>query len=128
MINLICEIVQFERLTNFHNIIIRKINILQFKKMLNILDVQTISKKWKINLKIKLSNNSSFVILIFAILKFRNIGRSAFRRSKFWPSPEISKKKIDFLKPEHETMYILKPKLITDRVPLEEPQVRERYK
>ena len=42
---------------------------------------------WKyenLNSKIKLSNNSSFVILIFAILKFRNIGRSTFRRSKIW--------------------------------------------
>ena len=29
----------------------------------------------------------SFVILIFAILKFRNIDRSTFRRSKFWPPP-----------------------------------------
>ena len=37
----------------------------------------------------KLSNNSSFVILIFEILKFRNIGRSTFRRSKFWPPPII---------------------------------------
>ena len=37
----------------------------------------------KKNSKIKLSNNSSFVILIFVILKFRNIGHSAFRRSKF---------------------------------------------
>ena len=37
----------------------------------------------KINSKIKLSNNSFFVILIFVILKFRNIGRSTFRRSKF---------------------------------------------
>ena len=40
----------------------------------------------KINSKIKLSNNSSFVILIFVILKFRNIGRSTFRRYKFWPT------------------------------------------
>ena len=31
----------------------------------------------------KLSKNSSFVILIFEILKFRNIDRSTFRRSKF---------------------------------------------
>ena len=30
----------------------------------------------KKNLKIKLSNSSSFVILIFVILKFRNIGHS----------------------------------------------------
>ena len=37
----------------------------------------------KINLKIKLSNNSSFVILIFVILKFRNIDRSTSRHSKF---------------------------------------------
>ena len=42
----------------------------------------------KINSKIKLSNNSSFVILIFVIFIFRNIGRSTFRRSKFWPPPE----------------------------------------
>ena len=35
----------------------------------------------------KLSNNSSFVILIFAILKFWNIDRSTFRRSKFWLPP-----------------------------------------
>ena len=44
----------------------------------------------KINSKIKLWNNSSFVILIFVILKFQNIGRSTFRRSKFWPPPLIS--------------------------------------
>ena len=37
----------------------------------------------KINSKIKLSNNSSFVILSFVIFKFRNIGRSTFLRSKF---------------------------------------------
>ena len=30
----------------------------------------------KKNSKIKISNNSSFVILIFVILKFRNIGSS----------------------------------------------------
>ena len=36
----------------------------------------------KINSKIKLLNNSSFVILIFVILKFRNISRSTFCRSK----------------------------------------------
>ena len=41
----------------------------------------------KMNSKIKLPNNSSLVILIFVILKFRNIGRSTFFRSKFWPSP-----------------------------------------
>ena len=39
----------------------------------------------KIKSKIKLSNNSSFVILIFVNLKFQNIGRSTFCRSKFWP-------------------------------------------
>ena len=39
------------------------------------------------NEKIKLSNNSSFVILIFLILKFRNIGRFTFRRSEFWSPP-----------------------------------------
>ena len=34
----------------------------------------------KINSIMKLSNNSFFVILVFAILKFRNIGSSTFRR------------------------------------------------
>ena len=41
----------------------------------------------KINSKMKLLNNSPFVILIFVILKFRNIGRYTFRRSKFWLTP-----------------------------------------
>ena len=36
----------------------------------------------KINSEMKLSNNSSFVIVVFVILKFRNVGRSTFRRSK----------------------------------------------
>ena len=44
----------------------------------------------KINSKIKLSNNSSFTILIFVILKFRNIGRSTFEHSKFCTPPEGS--------------------------------------
>ena len=35
----------------------------------------------------KLSNNSPFVILIFAILKFWNIDRSTFHRSNFDPHP-----------------------------------------
>ena len=44
----------------------------------------------KINSQIKLSNNSSFTILIFVILKFRNIGRSTFEHSKFCTPPEVS--------------------------------------
>ena len=48
----------------------------------------------KINLKIKLSNNLSFVILIFAILTFRNIGRSKFRPTKFLPPPRRVRVKI----------------------------------
>ena len=40
-------------------------------------------KNEKLNSKIKLSNNPSFVILIFAILKFRNISYSTFCLSKF---------------------------------------------
>ena len=39
----------------------------------------------------KLSKNSSFVILIFEILKFRNIDRSTFRRSKFGHPLKICK-------------------------------------
>ena len=37
----------------------------------------------------KLSNNSSFVILILEILTFRHIDRSTFSRSKFWPPPNV---------------------------------------
>ena len=48
-------------------------------------------KNEKLNSKIKLSNNSSFVILIFAIVKFLNICRSTFRHSKFWPPPNFRK-------------------------------------
>ena len=36
-----------------------------------------------ISSKINLSNDSNFVILIFEILKFRNIDRSTVRRYKF---------------------------------------------
>ena len=39
----------------------------------------------KTNSQIEKLNNSTFVILIFEISKFRNIGHSTFRRSKFWP-------------------------------------------
>ena len=45
------------------------------------------SKNEKLDSKIKLSKNSSFVILLFAIFKFRNIGHFTFRRSKFSPLP-----------------------------------------
>ena len=40
------------------------------------------------NSKKKTSNSSSFVILTFAILEFRNIGHYTFGSSKFWPPPE----------------------------------------
>ena len=53
-----------------------------------------LKKNEKLNSKIKLSNNTSFVILTFPILKFRNIGRSTFRRSKFRPPPVFSPKNI----------------------------------
>ena len=39
----------------------------------------------KNNSKIEKSNNSTLVILIFEIFESRNIGRSLFGRSKFWP-------------------------------------------
>ena len=41
----------------------------------------------KVNSIMKLSNNSSFVILIFGILKFRNIDCCTFCRFKFQPPP-----------------------------------------
>ena len=82
----ILEIQQFGKIKKFQNLkiwkikekinfTIWKINILQFKKLLNIV-VKIISQNDKISSKIKL------VILIFTILKFQNIGRSIFRRSK----------------------------------------------
>ena len=94
-------IFKFKTLTNFQNLTIFKIklffyftickiNILQFENFSNILSIQIISKKWK-NTIIKLSKNSSFVISIFATLKFRNFRRSTFRCSKFWPPPTIQK-------------------------------------
>ena len=64
----------------FHNLI----------KLLNILVVQIIYKKMKkINSIIKLSNKSFFVILIFAILKFRNIDLLHFIVPNFDPHPII---------------------------------------
>ena len=47
----------------------------------------------KLNSIIKLSNNSSFVILIFAFLKFRNIGCSTFRRFKISPPPIFAQRR-----------------------------------
>ena len=43
----------------------------------------------KINSKIKLSNNSSFIISIFEVSNFRNTGRSIFCRYKFWLPPNF---------------------------------------
>ena len=57
----------------------------------------------------KLSNNSSSVILIFKILKFRNVDRSTFRRSKFRPPP-ISKMSRTFILHDKNT-----EKLFTNR-------------
>ena len=76
--------VQFGKLTNFQNFTIWKIHILQVEKLSNTWSVQIILIKYKgINSEIKNSNHSSLVILIFAILKFRNIDLSAFGRFKF---------------------------------------------
>ena len=73
------RIQQFRMLINFFNFIIWKINFLQYQKLLNILGVQIISKKWKKSSKIKLSNNSSFFILIFEISKYRSFYISSFQ-------------------------------------------------
>ena len=81
------QILTILKIKHFFYFTIWKINISIFEKLLNILSIQIISKKWK-NTIIKLSKNSSFVILIFATLKFRNFSRSTFRRSKFWPPPD----------------------------------------
>ena len=42
------------------------------------------------NILCYVGNNSSFVILIFAISKFRNVGHSTIRCSEIWPPPLIS--------------------------------------
>ena len=44
--------------------------------------------KRKNKLEIKISNDSSFVLLIFGISKFQNIGRSTFGCSKDRPLPK----------------------------------------
>ena len=62
-------------------------NLLITRELLNILGVEMISKKWKIKFEKKNIQKLIFRYLIFVILKFRNIGRSTFRRFKFWLSP-----------------------------------------
>ena len=95
-------IIQFKKFTNFQiltiwnirnffNFTIWKIRILQYQKLLIISCIQTISKKSKQSSKTELSNNWPFFILIFAISKLRNTGRSTFRRSKVWPPPKCPK-------------------------------------
>ena len=82
----------YVKLNNLEN---EKNLILQFgKSIFNKLKNYQIFRvfKWflkneKLNSKIKLSNNLSFVTSIFTISKFRNIGCSTFRRSKFRPPP-----------------------------------------
>ena len=90
-IDQIFKIDQFVKLSIFKNFTICKIHILRFEKLLNILGVRVISKKWKNKLEIKISNNSFFVILIFEILEFRNVGHSSFGRSKFWDPTEFER-------------------------------------
>ena len=76
--NKISELVQFRKLANFQNLTICKtIKIPKISNLLNyhicILSVKKISTnvKKKENSKIKESNNSTFVILIFEIPKYR---------------------------------------------------------
>ena len=69
-----------------NNFTMWKINILQSEKLLNILSIPIISKKWKNEFENK-AIDWSFVILIFANLKFGNIGVLHFVVSKFDPQP-----------------------------------------
>ena len=48
-------------------------------------------------MKIKKSNNSSFVILILEVSNFRNIGHSTFGRSKFTPPRKNCNKQVMLL-------------------------------
>ena len=68
-------------------------NLWNFEKSSNTLNVQVIKKNNKKNKFVK--KIESFAILIFVILKFRNIDRSTFRRSKFWSPPNSTIWKID---------------------------------
>ena len=79
-----------ENLLIFQFIKSRKLSIWKIKefpifyhfKNYQIFCVWIISKQWKINSEINISNNSSFDLLILAILKFWNFGRSTLYRSK----------------------------------------------
>ena len=65
-----------------------KINNSQLEKLLNILDVQIISIKWKLNSKIKFSNNSSFIILgggsKFGTTKCKTADISKIQNFEYW--------------------------------------------
>ena len=77
---------KFHYLKNFLNSIKSQVYKLSFFR------VKIISTNIKIKnkFKIKESKNSSFVILIFAILEFWNIAHSIFNCFKFWPPPILS--------------------------------------
>ena len=81
--NIKCYNLENLKIINFS---VWEINILKFKNLFNCAINLWIMKKKK-NSKINLSNNSSLVILIFMILKFRNIGRSNSVVSNFDPHP-----------------------------------------
>ena len=77
--NQIFLICQFRKITNLKNTIWKTINIPWIYNFTNYHIFWMFEKlkqisKWKINSKIEKSNNSSFVLLVFEISKFRNIG------------------------------------------------------
>ena len=111
---LMWKIIEFSKFNNleifFFSLPFKKSKFYNLMKLLNISVVQIIYKKLK-NSIMKLSNNSFFVILIFAIFKFPNIDRF-----KFWPPPRVpeilgySTEKIEITRPD--------PKKSVTRTPL----------
>ena len=75
-------------------------------------------KKKRINSEIEKSNNSTFVISIFEVSNFRNIGRSTFGRSKFWPPPKYNNQRQKILRDFRDAISRLKVKIVSRNIPL----------
>ena len=76
----ISEIVQFSKFSRFDNLQnYRNFKEFQFEKIIIYFKCSNNLNKLKKKIENKKSNNSSFVILIFEISIFRNIGRFKFR-------------------------------------------------
>ena len=79
----------------------------QFGKLSYILSVRKIQTDVNIrNIFLKKSNNSTFVISIFEVSNFRNIGRCTFGRSKFWHPPGEALYEIPYNSAYNELLHV----------------------